>query len=299
MKHASLLLLLTSLLLTACGANGLYQVTLITDGDHELTGNYAGDLLILGGQTTLSPDAALQGSAHLISGQLVVQGQIFGDVTLLGGDLTLGPFARLNGNLNLGGGAYHPAPGSVIAGRIHTGANIPLPDLPERDSPTLGGTLLQTLLNAILLGLTAWFLARTFPNGVKRVSDAATQHTLVCGSVGLLVGVVGISLLVTMAYTILLIPVTVLGLLVLGLAIVLGWVGLGITAGRLVELVLKRSFSAEKSAFSGTLVFMIVLELLSSIPLIGGLLAIVVAAIGLGAVSLTRFGFQIFVPATE
>ncbi len=297
--RARLLLVFLSLLLTACGANGLYQVTLITDGSHQLTGHYPGDLLVLGGQATLSSQASLQGSVHLIGGQLVVQGHIVGDVTLLGGHLTLEPSARLGGNLNLGGGAYHPSPGSVIAGRIHTGANIPFPHLPERDSPPLPGALLQTLLNAILLGLTALFLARTFPNGVKRVSEAAAQHTLVSGSVGLLVGVVGISLLVTMAYTILLIPVTLLGLLVLGLAVVLGWIGLGITTGRLIERALKGSFSAEKSAFAGTLVFILGLKLLASIPVIGGLLGVVVTAIGLGAVSLTRFGLQSFIPANE
>jgi hypothetical protein len=46
-------------------------------------------------------------------------------------------------------------------------------------------------------------------------------------------------------------------------------------------------------------VFVLTLELLTAIPLIGGLLGIIVAAIGLGAVSLTRFGWQTFVPASE
>jgi hypothetical protein len=51
----------------------------------------------------------------------------------------------------------------------------------------------------------------------------------------LLVGVIGISLLVMMAYTILLIPVSLLGLLGLGLAIVFGWIGLGSMVGTLLS----------------------------------------------------------------
>lgn len=297
MKTNRLLLLLASLslLLTACGANGLYQVTLITDGEHQLTGAYPGDLLMLGGDATLAPDASLQGSLHLVSGQLDLQGQVLGDVTLLGGDLTLSPSARLGGNLNLGGGTLHPSPGSLIEGRTHTGSGIPFPDLPERNSTSLGGTL----LNALLLGLAAAFLMRYFPRSIARVGEAASRHMLVSASIGLLVGVVGISLLVTMAYTILLIPVSLLGLFVLGLAVVFGWIGLGTTAGGLISRISNRPLSPVISAFVGTLVFVLVLELLASIPLVGGLLGIIVAAIGLGAVSLTRFGWQTFVPATE
>jgi hypothetical protein len=301
MRPTPLLLILVpiSLFLTACGANGLYQVTLITDGDHQLNGAYPGDLLMLGGQATLPPDAIVQGSIHIISGQLDVQGQVSGDVTLLGGDLDLGPSARLGGNLNLGGGTLLSSPDSVIEGRTHTGSGIPLPDLPERDSSPLGGTLFRNLINALLLGLAAAFLMHCFPIGVSRVGEAATRHTLVSGSVGLLVGVIGISLLVTMAYTVLLIPVSLLGLLGLGLAVIFGWIGLGVTVGKLMCRLLNRPLSPSKSAFVGMVVFVLILELLSSIPLIGGLLGITVAAIGLGAVSLTRFGWQTFVPASE
>jgi hypothetical protein len=51
------------------------------------------------------------------------------------------------------------------------------------------------------------------------------------------------------------------------------------------------------AAFFGMLVFMFGLELLSLIPAIGSLLGMAVAVIGLGAVSLTRFGSRQFVPA--
>lgn len=95
--------------------------------------------------------------------------------------------------------------------------------------------MLRNLINALLLGLAAAFLMRFFPRDVARVGEAAARHTLVSGSIGLLVGVIGISLLVMMAYTILLIPVSLLGLLGLGLAIVFGWIGLGSMVGTLLS----------------------------------------------------------------
>jgi hypothetical protein len=116
---------------------------------------------------------------------------------------------------------------------------------------------------------------------------------------GLLVGLVGFSLLVTMAYTILLIPVTLFGLFLLGVTMLYGWIGLGVSVSRPGVRVMKRPLKAAVAAFLGTLIFMVGLQFLSSIPLIGGLLGIAIASVGLGAVSLTRFGLRSFVPAAN
>lgn len=301
MKHLRLLLLvaLLSFFLSACGADGLYRISLVTDGEHVLDRNLAGDLIMIGGSATLPAGIILDGSAHIFSGSLNVDGKINGDVSFLNGDLSLGPTARIGGDLNLGSGSYHPSLAAVIEGRVNTGTGISLPDLPEQSSPTIWDLLLRALINGTLLGSLAAVLVRYTPKAVERVEEAATRHSLVSGAVGLLVGVVGISLLVTMAYTILLIPVTLLGLFILGIGVLYGWIGLGVSAGRLGARVLKRPLKPSLAAFLGMLVFMLGLELLSVIPTVGSLLGIAVAVIGLGAVSLTRFGLRRFVPVAE
>lgn len=298
-KRLPLLTLFMAFFLTACGADGLYQFTLVTDGEHVFTGELSGDLILIGGMASLPAETVLDGNAHIFSGSLSLEGEIVGDVSFLNGNLTLGPTARIGGDLNLGGGSYHPSPGAAIEGRTNTGTGISLPDLPEQTRPNIWDLLLRTLINGTLLGLLATALVRYAPKAVERVGEAATRHSLVSGAVGLLVGVVGISLLVTMAYTILLIPVTLLGLFVLGAGVLYGWVGLGVSAGRFGVRFLKRPIKPAMAAFFGMLVFMFVLELLSFIPTLGGLMGIAVALVGLGAVSLTRFGLHRFVPAME
>ena len=52
-------------------------------------------------------------------------------------------------------------------------------------------------------------------------------------------------------------------------------------------------------AFLGTLVFMILIDLISIIPFVGSLIALLAVTIGLGAVMLTRFGLREFVPAAD
>lgn len=290
----SLVLILMVFFLTACGSDGLYRFTLVTDREHVFNHDLAGDLILLDGLATLAAGKTLDGSAHVLSGNLNVDGEITGNISFLNGNLTLGPTARIRGDLNLGSGSYHASPVAVIEGRINKGSGIPLPDLPEQRSPAVWEIFLQTLFAGSLLGLLGVAGMRYMPDAVDRVGNAAVQHSLVSGAIGLLVGIVGISLLVTMAYTILLIPVTLLGMIVLGIATIYGWIGLGVSMGRFGVRILKRSIGTSYSAFFGILLFMFLMELVTSIPMIGGLIGIIIAVIGLGAVTLTRFGLQSF-----
>lgn len=294
-----LLALLCLFLLTACGADGLYSLTLITDGQHELTQDLQGDLLILGGEVILPEDVSVNGNVHLLLGELTVNGEINGDVSFMNGDLILGPSALLRGDLNLGGGSFHPSPGSVIEGRVNAGAGVSLPSVPERETAADLSFWIRAILNGLLSGLIAAALVRYFPSAVGRISEAITHHSLASGAMGILVGIVGISLLVTMAYTILLIPVSILMLFLLAVGVFLGWVGLGSELGRLIVQIVKRPIKPAMAAFIGIFIFMPAFQFITSIPMLGGLLGIAFGSVGLGSVALTRFGLRRFVPATE
>lgn len=293
------MLILLLLLLTGCSAQGLYSLTVITDGQHELARDVPGDLLVLGGAATLAEGATVAGNVHVLLGELLVLGEINGDVAFLNGRLHLAPTARIDGDLNLGGGAYSAAPGAVIAGRIDTGAGVALPSASQRAISNLWATLGRGLVGGLLLGLVAAILARYRPTGVRRIGEAATQHTLICAAMGVLVGLVGVSLLVTMAYTVVLIPVTLLGLLVLAGAVLFGWIGLGIEVGRLAGGALRRPLRPAVAAMGGTLAVVLAVELASLVPVVGGLLAASLALVALGAAALTRLGLRPFTPAEQ
>lgn len=286
-------------LLTSCGADGLYSVTIVTEGQHELTQNIQGDLLLLGGQVTLSEEVVVDGTVHILMGRFLLNGTVTGDVSFMNGELSLGPSARIVSDLNLGGGSFHRSPGSAIEGIVNTGAGVSLPSVPERETPFGGSFWARAVLNGLISGLIAAGLIRYFPSVTGRVGEAITAHSLASGALGILVGIVGISLAVTIAYTVLLIPVSLLILFLLAAAVFLGWIGLGCELGRLLVRVLKRPLKPSMAAFIGTFVLMPALQLLSSIPVLGGLLGMTLAAVGLGAVSLTRFGLRRFIPEQQ
>ena len=300
MKHLRILLMfLFSLLLAACETDGLYSLTISTEGEHELTQNIQGDLLVLGGNVSLPQNNVVDGNVHLLLGKFTVNGEITGDVSFINGELILGPSARIGGNLNLGGGSFHRSPNSVVDGVVNTGAGVSLPSVSERETPSDWSFWLRAIINGFTSGLIAAALVWYFPTVVHRISEAITHHTLASGGMGVLVGIVGISLVVTMAYTILLIPVSILILFLLAAGVFMGWIGLGSELGRILVQVSKRPISPSMAAFLGTLIFMPVFQLLTSIPLLGGLLGITLAAVGLGSISLTRFGLRRFIPVQE
>ncbi|HEY3475365.1 MAG TPA: hypothetical protein VGK56_12195 [Anaerolineales bacterium] len=289
--------LLSCLLLTACDSDGLYSLVVITEGQHEFSEHIRGDLLILGGEVVLSENTTVEGAIYLLLGKLTLGGKVKGDVSFLNGELTLGPAAYIAGDLDLGGGSFRSSPDAIIEGRVNTGAGVTLPSTPGLHKLRHWSFWLRTLVNGFLSGLIAATLVRYFPSATDRIGEAIKHHPFASGAMGVLVGIVGLSLLVTLAYTLLLIPVSILLLFLLAMAIFVGWVGLGNELGRLIARAWKRPPKPSQTAFLGMLILMGGLELLSAFPAIGGVLGIAAAVVGLGATSLTRFGLQRFVPS--
>ncbi|MBE0411148.1 MAG: hypothetical protein IBX69_15610, partial [Anaerolineales bacterium] len=154
-------------------------------------------------------------------------------------------------------------------------------------------------IQGIILGGMAFVLVRWKPQLVSHVSRAIVEHPFVSAAMGLLVGVVALVLLVLMAFTIILIPVSFLAGLVFLLAVFFGWIAFGKAVGRLVVNLFKWDLKPAAAAAVGTLVFVVAMNLLALIPLIEGIIPILLAVTGLGAVFLTRFGIIEFVPVTD
>lgn len=295
-KLLVLMLIILSGMLTACGKEGRYQVTLITEGNHTLSGTTFGDLVIVGGDAILESGATLEGSAHLLAGQLRVDGEIRGDVSLMGGELALGPEAHIAGDLNVGTGQLSGLDQDAVDGKVNTGSGMQLPDKPTAQPQNPAGTLLRWLISGLVLGLVAAAMERYLPRPVSHISEAALRHLPVSLSMGILVGITGLSLLVLLAYSILLIPVALLGLAILGLSVIYGWLACGIALGRWFREHLKIGVGPYWAIFGSTFIFVLFLNVMTAIPGIGGIFGIMVAAIGLGSVFLTRFGLRRFIP---
>jgi hypothetical protein len=124
------------------------------------------------------------------------------------------------------------------------------------------------------------------------VQRAIADHPLVSVTIGALVTVTFLSLFVFMAFTLVLLPVSVLGLAAGVVTLGYGVVGVGSLVGR--RLPLQRSAWATAA---GIALVMAAIQVLGTIPVIGSVAVGAVLLTGLGAVLVTFFGLREFTPA--
>lgn len=302
MKRISLaaVLILGALLLSACDQSGFVMIGLVSEGDHifESGETIRGSIIISGGKVTVKTGANIDGDIYMLDGNLQVNGEISGDISFIGGSLNLGPDAIIRGNLNIGGTQLTRSPEATVLGMENRGSGIQVPSLPETGKPSLGEQIIRSLIEGLILAMLAYVLMRYKRAPLYSVSEAIANHPVVSLAMGILVAIIGISLLITIAFTILLIPVTLSGLLVLGISIVYGWIAFSVAGVGYIKKRWKINLSPEISTFGGAMTLIALLNLFSRLSSIGSILLMLVSCMGLGAVFLTRLGLRHFEPAT-
>jgi hypothetical protein len=275
-------MLLLSLLLMTVGGD-VRTVELVLGGDHEVAAG--GGLIVGDGDVTVPADASIGGPVHLLGGTSRIAGTVEGDVTLLAGRLVVTDGARITGTLQHVGGLLAVEPGAML-GRMTT------LDVTPADRG-LGGRLVPVGLLAGLLGLVAARRARRRPGSLEHLRSAVEDHPVISLTVGALVSVSFLSLFVFMAFTLVLLPVSIVGLAT-GLVLV----GYGIVAlGTVVaaRLPLRR---ADVAAAVGVAVVVALLWVAGFVPVVGTIAAGALVLTGLGSVLLTYLGLKEFMPAT-
>jgi hypothetical protein len=132
-----------------------------------------------------------------------------------------------------------------------------------------------------------------FSAQVKQVGDVAENSPLPSLGIGCLTSLVVPALSVLLVIIIVGIPAALLLLLAWVVAGLFGWIAIG----RIVGLRLLEAFKVRDIVpVVGVVVGAILLALLGSVPILGGLITLIVGLLGLGAVVLSRFGTRPYPP---
>ncbi|WP_049980119.1 polymer-forming cytoskeletal protein [Halolamina rubra] len=277
-------LLVVVLLLVSIGGGDVGEMSITFEGETEAD-TLADVRVVAGGTTTVPSDATVEGDVYVIGGTAVVDGAVDGDVTLLNGNLSVGDGATVTGTVQTYSGDAAVSPEATV-GRV-SGFEPPTPS--SSPAQRVGGLLLQFLV----LGAFGWWLVERHPRVVENVGAAITEHALVSGVVGGLGATSLLVLFVYMAFTLILLPLAIVGLLAEFLVILYGQTVFGYLLG--TRLPIERDGVATVAGIAG---FLLALELLGAVPYLGGLAQLAVAVVGFGAVLNTYFGLQRFEPVT-
>ena len=292
----ALVALATAVGITGCSLTDAPQIRLILTGEHRVPSGATETALVIliDGVLVVEPDSHLTGDLYLVGGMTTVDGKLTGNIALFGGTLELAGDAFVASNIDVAGGTLEQAPEATITGTVRQAVHVP--DNVAGRSGSLVDRWPSLLLELIGLGGLALVSARFLPRPVGRVADAARRQPVVMGSIGVLSFVVALILLVLIGFTVVLIPLALAGVLALGLVVAWGLVGLGFLMGQFLQMHLKTGLNSTWITVFSTVGLALALELLNLIPWIGGMIAILILGVGFGAVLLTRFGLQSYVP---
>jgi len=258
------------------------------------------DLVIIGGQVILQEGSTVNGSIILLGGRLEISGKVDGDIIVAGGSLDVTSSAQVTGDITTAGTSLQRDPLADIEGEVTTeqegpffvtppGVHIPQVTMAVDPFFTFIGFVLRVFLWALLAMLLALFM----PNHLSAVAQTAMTQPIVAGGLGLLTMLILPLMLIIIALTILLIPISLIGVLLLVIAWAFGLVAIGTELGQRFAGIFKTQWHPALAAGLGTFLLMLVINGSEAlIPCLGLLPKIIVSVLGVGAVTLTRFGTQ-------
>jgi hypothetical protein len=287
------------------------------DTDKEvLGGGYtlaAGDtlnsnLVVLGGSVRLEAEAVVNCTVVIIGGSADIAGRVAEDLVLFGGTTVLRETAEVGGELRSIGGAITREAGAEVRGGegqfldfgdrrwFRVGTGIPFLD------PILGWYqgVVQTFLTAVVVGLIALAVVLLWPQQTARVSAAITDAPAPAGGLGLLTVVAVPVLLAVLTITICLIPIAFVGAVVFAAGLLFGLIALGQVVGAKLTAALRLyTASPAVGAALGTTLLWLVASAVGTVWCVGWIIWLLIASVGLGAVTLTRFGTQPYLPGAS
>jgi hypothetical protein len=288
-------------------------------GDHAVIGDSytlaAGqqldsNLIVLGGQANIAAGATVNCKVVVLGGSLDLAGKVLQDVVVMGGDARLRGTSEIDGQLQSVGGSFTQDDGAQIKGGVSQGFNttnngdgsgrLPFDGQVPLLEVVIGfyRTVTRTIVGSLGLGLLALLVALIWPEQTARVRSAITNAPGQSGALGLLTVVAVPVLIVLATITVCLIPVSFMAMVLLTAALAFGWIALGMLVGeRLVGALKLVSLSPAVAAGLGTALLSLVVTIISWAPCVGWVAPVILAAVGLGAVTLTRFGTQPYFPA--
>lgn len=293
-------------------ARGLFDDRIVAGGTFTLRSGESldGNLVIFGGAVTLENGSTVNGDVVLLGGTIDISGTVNGSVVGIGGVVSLRPDSVVRGDLTALAASLDRDPGARVEGQVITGLRTPfrvwtpgrvfLPTVPRVDVGARAAWdiiwfLFRTFLWAALAVLVVMFL----PGPTERVARSILAQPVLAGGVGLLTTVVAPLLLIVLAITLILIPVSLLGVFFLAVAWFFGRIAIGLEIGRRMAMTFKQDWPPAVAAGIGTFSLTLVVDGMDSlIPCIGWIFPLLIGIIGLGGVLLTRFGTQQYPPTS-
>lgn len=283
----------------------------VFNGDAVLDGQINGSLTLFNGDVVAGPGAAVSGECVLLNGSVSSESPLSSCTAVQSLDLAPDWLDQIPGIPVLPALPEKPAapelpamPEVPAVPAIPQIPAVPVVPAPETGFRNVTATIFAIISSSLLFGLLGLLAGAIMPNQLRQIVTTAREKSLVSGAAGALTAVAVPSLIILLIPVSIVLTFVCIGLLgfpimfLLGLALVaggfLGWIAVGTWLGMRLFGRGKGGDHVVRSAALGTalLTFLVQMLGLVSFGVIGGLVAIGLSFIGLGAVALTQFGMK-------
>lgn len=279
-----------------------------------------GSLVAFGSDITIEEGAVVEQDIVIFGSQLQMGGRVDRDLIAVGSTIDLVDTASIgrdliapgsqwdrNATVEIGGDIISEAgPWEVDLERILRDNDISInPAQIVRDFPQtqfvpqsagsrLADSALWLLFRAFALSTVALLFVLFLPEHTERSLRAVLDQPVHAAAAGFVALAASPVIAVVLAITICLIPFSFLLFVALALAMMMGWIALGVEIGRRLMTGFKADWTPSIQAWVGTFTLSVVVGMVAWVPCIGWLAGFLVAILGLGGVVLTRFGTQAY-----
>ena len=229
----------------------------------------AGNVIVVKGDATIR--GRVTGNVVVVDGDVTIRGSVAGDVVAVSGLATLGRRGRVSGDLVYGDDKPVQAPGSRVAGDVKK--------FKIGDASILGAIViwLGFTISLLLLGLVLLLLA---PRAGEAVARTGKAKPLIAALVGLvsffLLPVIAIAACVTVIG----LPLGIVLLLLILPLYAIGYLTAALVVGRLI---------LKKARILAFVVGLVILQLVTLIPIAGGIVGFLATVFGLGVLLVSLF----------
>ena len=277
----------------------------------SIDGQIDGDLTVMGGDIQVGKTAQINGDASLIGNSVTLAGRISGDLSIVAETLNINPGTQLSGTLDICANKFINEQSSDIS--VHKCGADELAGWQSLRDGTLatkalsgGGFSLAAFMFSGLLALAlsafSGLIVTIFPHRFGQMTQAVRSLPARVSRIGCLTQILAVALIAGLGILIailpplglILLPVLALMLLPLGILFVIGWMTMALLTGDwLVRRFARRTSPPMLTVIAGSLGLFFIWTLLGILPfgpILSGLMVLLLGAVGLGAVIMTRVG---------
>ncbi|HSX41452.1 MAG TPA: polymer-forming cytoskeletal protein [Candidatus Saccharimonadales bacterium] len=260
----------------------------------RLIGHAGGSASLAGQTVTVERSADIEGGAQVAGSTVNIQsrigrglvggGSLFTidsnigkDASISAGTLNLSPTTRIGGNLVYSSDKFNKSDGATIAGETKEMKE------PKHGQENAGkDTAFGALYGLIALLAAGSLLLWLAPHATAGVAEVVTKQPVGAFGWGVLVMLLSLPVLVVLLISFIGIPLALISGVVLAAALYLAKYLVALSVGN----VLRNRAGWKANAYADALIGLIVLTLVELIPVLGGLVKLTVALIGIGGILL-------------